>query len=250
MATVDELVAGNDEPLVVRDLGAVRVLVLNRPTKKNAMSVAIRSGLAEQFAAADADDSVRVVIVTGAGGSFSAGFDLKELADPELRDAVPTNPGTSARALTKPLIAAVAGPCMTGALELALSADFIISADTAVFADTHAKVGIFPRWGMSALLPRAVGIRRAKQMTLSGVFVDPATALNWGLVNEVHPADGLFDRVLEIAEAIIAGSEASQQAQLKVLVAGDGVSTADALDAEEVAAAAWVAAGHGGPAKG
>ncbi|MCU1513438.1 MAG: enoyl-CoA hydratase [Microbacteriaceae bacterium] len=247
MPTVDELVATTEEPLVVRDLGAVRVVILNRPTKKNAMSVAIRSGLDSVLSEADADPTVRAIVLTGAGGSFSAGFDLKELADPTLRDAVPSNPGGSARAVKKPLIAAVSGPCMTGGLELALSCAFIIADDTALFADTHAKVGIFPRWGMSALLPRAVGIRRAKQMTVTGVFVNAATALNWGLVNEVTTPDALFDRVMELAEMVVAGSAASQSAQLELLVAQDGEPVAAALAAEDVAAAQWVAAGRGGP---
>src|SRR5690606_469723 len=106
------------------------------------------------------------LIVIGAGGNFCSGLDTSEPPDPDRPIAVRPHPGEAMRQFTKPSIAAVDGYCLTGGLELALSCSFIIATDRARFADTHGAIGIFPGWGMTALLPRAVGIRRARQLSL------------------------------------------------------------------------------------
>ena len=84
------------------------------------------------------------------------------------------------------------GPAVTGGLELVLHCDFALASERAVFADTRTRVGVLPGWGLSVLLPQAVGLRRAKQMSLTGNFVPAALALEWGLVNAVVPHDGLL----------------------------------------------------------
>jgi enoyl-CoA hydratase len=103
---------------------------------------------------------------------------------------------------TKPRIGAVNGPAVTGGLELALGCDFLIASERATFADTHARVGVMPAGGMTIRLPELVGINRARQMSLTGNFVDASTACAWGLVNEVVSHDRLLLRTLELAGAI------------------------------------------------
>lgn len=236
---VEGLVGDRDEALVVRDHGAIRFIVLNNPARRNALNEDIRRGLAERLAEVSSSEAVRVVILTGRGGAFSSGFDLSELRRPGGPAIVRPDPGEAVRRAGRPVIAAVDGACMTGGLELALSASFILASDRAVFADTHARVGIFPAWGMSALLPRAVGIRRARQMSLSGEAIDASTALAWGLVNEVVEPSRLLPRAIAIAEAIIAGDELSQLSQLDLLRDADGRPVAEAIAAEADALAAW-----------
>src|SRR5690606_31631575 len=146
----------------------------------------------------DDDPDVRVMILTGADPAFCAGLDLKELgssglsADP---DATPLPFGS----LTKPLLGAINGAAVTGGFELALGCDLLIASERARFADTHARVGVMPGWGLTVLLPQAIGIRRARQMSFTGNYVDAATALAWGLVNEVVPHETLLDRARAIA---------------------------------------------------
>src|SRR4029079_2746586 len=86
---------------------------------------------------------------------------------------------------TKPLIGAVNGPCITGGFEFALNCDFLVASDRARFADTHARVGVMPGWGLTVLLVEAIGLRRARELSVTGNFLDPKRALEWGLVNHV-----------------------------------------------------------------
>ena len=118
---------------------------------------------------------------------------------------------------------------VTGALELALSCDLIIASDRATFADTHAQIGLLPAWGMSALLPRGVGMRKAVELTLTGAFVDAQQAMDLGLVNMVVPHAELRDRTLEVAKQIGAGDPATIQATLELYRRGDGLSLEAAL---------------------
>jgi enoyl-CoA hydratase len=233
------LVTGSDRGLVAATRGDVRLLVFNRPEVRNAMSLEVRQDFARLTAEADDDAAINVVVITGAHGFFSAGVDLKELRAAGPRPIFRPHPAEAARAMTKPTIAAVDGPCVTGALELALSCSFIIASDRARFADTHAKVGLFPAWGQSALLPRAIGTRRARQMSLTGEFIDAATACTWGLVNEVTSPEGLLVRCLGIAAAIGECDQRSIRWQLDLMSRNDGAPFDVALAAEEAAVRRW-----------
>ena len=93
---------------------------------------------------------------------------------------------------SKPIIGAVNGVAVTGGLELVLNCDFLVASERARFADTHARVGVHPLWGLTVLLPQAIGIRRAREMSATGNYVDARLALEWGLVNWVHPDDRLI----------------------------------------------------------
>lgn len=194
------LLGGSQAPIVTADVGGVRFVILNRSTARNALTRAMRADFATIMRDADADPAVDAMVLTGAGGAFSGGVDLKD----RVPGAAPVepNPGVALRGLTKPVVAAVDGACVTGAIEMALSCAFMIGTPAARFADTHCKVGLFPRWGGGALLTSAIGVRRARQMMLTGAFVDAETALAWGLLNEIAPAGRLLDRAAALARAM------------------------------------------------
>lgn len=202
--TIDTLVAGRSEDLVVLDRGPVRIIVFNRPDKRNAMTAAMRRGYAAELARAEADPEIHCVIVTGAGGFFTAGVDIKERPLTANQPMVRPHPVEAGRAMTKPVIAMIDGPCITGGLELALSCTFAIGSDRSSYADTHLKIGILPGWGGVSLLAAAIGARRAAQMQLSGERISAETALQWGLISEVVPAAQLLTRCLQIAAPIAA----------------------------------------------
>lgn len=197
LADLQDLVAGSDEPIVVVDHKRVRIVILNRPAARNALTRAMRADFARLLAEADADPAVEALVLTGAGGCFSGGVDLKDRVPGA--PPVEPNPGAALRSLTKPVIAAIDGPCITGALEMALSCAFAIATPEARFADTHCKVGLFPRWGGGHLLTSAIGVRRARQMMLTGAMIDARAALCWGLVNELVTQPQLLQRAVDLA---------------------------------------------------
>jgi enoyl-CoA hydratase len=217
------------------DPRGVATLTLNLAEKHNALGPAM---IADLHAAADAlaaEDAVRAVVLTGAGRAFCAGVDLKELehTGTGTRDWLGADSlAEIVRACPVPVVAAVNGFAITGGLELALLADFIVAAPQARFADTHARVGITPSWGLSQMLPRRVGEARARQMSFTGAFVEAERALAWGLVNEVVPADALLGRAKAIA-AEIAGTDRATLDRLRGLYRdGAGLALADGLALE------------------
>jgi len=199
----------------------------------------MRQRLEQLCADVDADDAVDVVVLTAVDPVFCAGADVKEIA--QLGSALPpTNPGAALRSVSKPVLAAVNGACVTGGLELALSCDFIVASDRARFADTHARLGVIPRWGMSALLPRAVGIRKAKELTATGAFVDAHEALRIGLVAHVVPHDELAGRALVLATSIAEGEARAIRASLDLYDRGDGRTRSEALELEAEVSRGWI----------
>lgn len=193
--------------LVVDRRGPVAELTLNRPEKLNALNRELISQVTNAVRELSGASGVRAIVLTGAGRAFCAGIDLKELS---VSSGVTGNDTWSEadnlldamRACPHPVIAAVNGFAVTGGLEIALMADFLIASDTARFADTHARVGITPSWGMTQILPRLIGINRARQMSLTGEFLSAETARDWGLVNEVVAADALMPRARDLAGQI------------------------------------------------
>ncbi len=210
--------------LVTRaDKDGLALLTLNRPEKLNALTVEVFRDLRRHVIDLYTDDSVRVVVLRGAGKCFSAGHDLADIAEGE---AVPSRGWHSEtlrlmERLPKPVIAAVHGHCYTGALEVALAADFILAAESAKFADTHAKWALSPIWGMSQRLPRRVGIATAKRLMFTAETVTAAEALRLGLVEKVVP-DADFDAaVVLLAQQISANSAFSHAANKRLLDATD-----------------------------
>lgn len=182
------------------------VLTLNRPEAMNALSRELRSALARTVRELEVDPDIRVLILTGAGDrAFTAGLDLKELgAGASISDAVEVeDPVKSIEQFSGPVIGAINGVAITGGFELALACDVLIVADTARFADTHARVGIMPGWGLSQKLSRTIGLYRAKELSLTGNFLSAQQAESWGLVNRVVPPAELLPAARRLAEDML-----------------------------------------------
>ena len=213
----------------VRD--RVLSIVLDRQERKNALSTAMRLEIERICASVDGDGAIDVVVLRAVGPVFCAGADMKEIG--ERAGTLPsTDPGAALRSVAKPVICAVDGACVTGGLELALSCDLIIASDRARFADTHVRLGVLPRWGMSALLPRAIGLAAAKEMTLTGRFVEADEALRLGLVTRLVPHDGFDDAVDELARTIAAARPAAVLGVLDLYDRSVDVSLDDAVERE------------------
>jgi enoyl-CoA hydratase len=224
-------------------------VILNRPQARNALSSELIRELRRAVGAAEADDGVDAIILTGADPAFCAGLDLKELGSGgELLRSDAT--GESAPAgrgplppTTKPLIGAVNGVAVTGGFEVALGCDFLVASERARFADTHARVGLQPGWGLSVLLPQAVGVRRAREMSATGNFIDAATALAWGLVNHVVAHEDLLPFARSLAADIASNDQRAVRRLLATYAEGAELTGADAWALESRVAAEWQQAG-------
>jgi enoyl-CoA hydratase len=201
----------------------VCTVTLHRPEARNALNTALHRASAAALWAAEHDDGIDAVVLTGADPAFCAGLDLRELGagGENLRggggsDGAPENPIQALWRMTTPVIGAVNGPTVTGGLELALACDFLVASERARFADTHARVGVTPGGGMSVFLPMAVGLRRAKEMSLTGNYVDAEEALRIGLVNHVVPHADLLPTAERLARDI-AGNDGPAVRHLKAL---------------------------------
>jgi len=204
----------DDLLLIEKHPDGYAVLTLNRPGAMNALSSGLRRALAETIDQLEADPAVRVLILTGAGRAFTAGLDLKELGVSGLsttrsgagamQDAVQVgDPVRSLARFSGPVIGAINGPAITGGFELALACDVLLASPQARFADTHARVGVMPGWGLSQKLSRVIGIYRAKELSLTGNFLSAEQALAWGLVNRVVPADELLPQARALARDML-----------------------------------------------
>ena len=211
-----------ETPILLCRNGAVAEITLNRPEALNAMSHALVSALTQTIRNLSADTDLRAIILTGTGRAFCCGLDLKELATPGATQAFDWHGAGSLaatlRACPHPVISAVNGYAITGGLELALLGDFLIADPAAQFADTHARVGITPSWGLTQVLPRLIGINRARQMSLTGEFIDARTACGWGLVNEVVAEGALMPRARALATQI-AETDRSTLGKIRALIA-------------------------------
>lgn len=188
--------------LVERD-GPVVIVTLNRPKALNALNRALRMTIVRTLNDLAKDDAVRVVVLTGAGRAFTAGVDLKEAGESGFALGVDGGDIDLARAFAAfpwPVIGAINGFAITGGFELALMCDVILASESARFADTHARVGIMPGWGLSQKLSRLIGISRAKEMSFTGNFIDAETAERWGLVNHVYSSEALLPAAVEMAQ--------------------------------------------------
>lgn len=187
--------------LVERD-GPIAVVTLNRPDALNALSRALRAEIVRTFQTLAEDETVRAVVLTGAGRAFTAGVDLKEAGKDGFAlgaDGGEIDLNKALAAFPWPIIGAINGFAITGGFELALMCDVLLASEEAKFADTHARVGIMPGWGLSQRLSRLIGISRAKELSFSGNFLDAETAERWGLVNRVYAADELVPAARKLA---------------------------------------------------
>jgi len=214
----------------------VCTLTLNRPRARNALSSALRTQFYAALRHAQADDNTDVVILTGADPVFCAGLDLKELGDTTaLPDISPKWP-----AMTKPVIGAINGAAVTGGLELALYCDILIASEHARFADTHARVGLLPTWGLSVRLPQKVGVGLARRMSMTGDYVSAQDALRAGLVTEVVAHDELMPTARNVAASIVGNNQLAVRALLESYHRIDDQQTSAGLWIEATSATQWM----------
>jgi enoyl-CoA hydratase/carnithine racemase len=175
---------------------SVVVITLQRPRARNAINFEMAQAIVDAF---HATQDAAVIVLTGADPAFCAGLDLRNLGTENLADLPPFV--ASVATSENPVIAAVNGPAVTGGLELALACDFIVASELARFADTHLRVHVFPG-PVLVDLPRRVGMARAREISLTGDFVDAAEAHRIGLVNRLVPHAQLLPTALELARSI------------------------------------------------
>lgn len=192
--------------LVVEKKGAVGIVTLNRPKVLNALCQALMDELTTALDAFEADDSVRVIVLTGGDKAFAAGADIKEMAGKNFIEAYKENFITRnwerAARCRKPVIAAVAGYALGGGCELAMMCDFIIAADTAKFGQPEISIGTLPGAGGTQRLTRAIGKAKAMEMCLTGRMMGAEEAERAGLVARVVPAADLMAETMKTAEKI------------------------------------------------
>ena len=226
----------SDDILLIETIDRVRTVTLNRPSSRNALSAALRSRFFAALSDVEADDGVDVVIVTAADPVFCAGLDLKELGDTtQLPDISPKWPPMS-----KPVIGAINGAAVTGGLELALYCDILIASERARFADTHARVGLLPTWGLSVRLPQKVGIGMARRMSLTGDYLSADDALRCGLVTQVVPHEELLPTARAVAASIVGNNQKAVRALLDSYHRIDGEQTSAGLWMEAESARQWM----------
>ena len=194
------------ETLIVEIEDYTCLIRLNRPDAMNALNIKLMSELADAITAADRNDKIRCIVVTGSDKAFAAGADVREMAEKSYVDVYFDDlfgPEAEAIARTrKPVIAAVAGYCLGGGCELAMMCDFIIAADTAKFGQPEINLGIVAGMGGTQRLTRLVGKAKAMDMNLTGRFMDAVEAERAGLVSRVVPAAQLRDEVMKCAAKI------------------------------------------------
>ncbi|VEG52875.1 enoyl-CoA hydratase [Mycolicibacterium aurum] len=225
-----------DELVLTADRDGVRVITLNRPSARNALSRDLIRATYAALTAADADPSVRSIILTGTDPAFCAGVDLKEAARDGLsyfEEFRSQSCIAAVAALRTPVIGAINGATFTGGLEMALGCDFLIASERAVFADTHARVGILPGGGMTARLPQLVGAAMARRLSMTGEVVDAARAERIGLVTEVVPHERLLERASELAAQIAEVPGPTMLSLKEIYATGAAAVTDPALAAEQ-----------------
>jgi 2-(1,2-epoxy-1,2-dihydrophenyl)acetyl-CoA isomerase len=221
------------ETVIWEQDGAIGRLTLNRPETLNAWTAQFGGEMKQVIEGEAADESVRAVLITGAGRGFSSGADLKAGFEPaedgmpdikkELHELYhPVIAGV--RRLPKPVVAAVNGPSVGIGCSLALACDLIMAGESAYFGLAFVNIGLMPDGGSTAFVPPAIGRVRALQMALLGERVSSSEALEWGLVNWVHPDDALMDEANALVEKLAAGptrSYASSKRALNQFIYGD-----------------------------
>ncbi|MCU1690971.1 MAG: enoyl-CoA hydratase [Frankiales bacterium] len=205
--------------------GAVARLTLNRPARKNAFTLAMVDDWASALREAQADDAVRAVVVSGAGGDFCSGVDLSALAEvedtPIGRKSMLTGRvhqvGLSLLAMDKPVLACLQGVAVGAGLDMALLCDMRLAGRGVRLSEGYIKVGLVPGDGGAWLLPRMVGTGKAMELLMTGDVVGADEALRLGLVNSVHDDDVVLERTLELAGRVAAAPPV-QIAMIKRLV--------------------------------
>lgn len=230
----------------------VLTVTLNRPERKNAVDYEGWRSLYEIFTSAATSEEVRVVVVTGAGGDFCAGADLSAGSAPSDGPAHPivrmrsmNETALALQRLPKPTIAKVDGVAVGAGCNLALCCDLVVASDRARIAEIFAKRGLSIDFGGSWLLPRRIGLHKAKELTFFGDMVDLEEAERMGLVNRIVPVAELDAFVADWARRLAAGPPLALAASKQLLDASAGMSFAEALDSESFAQVVNIASADG-----
>jgi 2-(1,2-epoxy-1,2-dihydrophenyl)acetyl-CoA isomerase len=222
--------------------GNVAVIRLNRPDKLNALNVELGRGLVHALLHASQDNSVRAVVLTGAGRGFCAGGDLELIRDLRKRNAsdelkVLLEAGKemclAIATMTKPVVAAVNGPAAGGGMNLALAADMRIASDQASFAESFAKVGLYPDFGGTYFLPRIVGPALSAELFYTAETLSAEDALRLGIVNRVFPADKFEEETAKIVD-VLAGAPTVALRDVKRTIVGDDRKNLESKLDEEI----------------
>lgn len=212
------------ETLIVEIEDYTALIRLNRPDALNALNTRMMRELATALAAADANEKVRCIVLTGSEKAFAAGADVREMSEKSFADVFFDNlfgPETEAIGrVRKPIIAAVSGYCLGGGCELAMMCDFIIAADTARFGQPEINLGICAGMGGTQRLTRAVGKAKAMDMNLTGRFMEAAEAERCGLVSRIVPTKDL------LPEAMKAAAKIAEKSALAVMAVKEAVNRA------------------------
>ncbi|MGH2874128.1 MAG: enoyl-CoA hydratase [Solirubrobacteraceae bacterium] len=225
----------------------IATITLNRPAARNALNIALRNGIPEALRRADADPGVDAVILTGADPAFCAGFDLKELgASRSWADTAPASDGGTfppqpnpVPVISKPLIGAINGVAAAGGFELALNCHFLVASERASFADTHSRVGVMPWWGLTVLLAQAVGVRKARELSLTGNYLSAHEALQFRLVNHVVAHEELIPMARRLATDIVNNDRDGVRQMLATYHEVSRTTVAEAWDIEWRVATEW-----------
>jgi 2-(1,2-epoxy-1,2-dihydrophenyl)acetyl-CoA isomerase len=222
--------------------GNVAVIRLNRPDKLNALNVELGRGLVHALLHASQDNSVRAVVLTGAGRGFCAGGDLefilglrKRNASDELKTLLEAGKEIclAIATMTKPVIAAVNGPAAGGGMNLALAADMRIASDQASFAESFARVGLYPDFGGTYFLPRIVGPALSAELFYTAETLSAEDALRLGIVNRVFPADKFEEETQKIVD-VLAGAPTVALRDVKRTIVGDDRKNLESKLDEEI----------------
>lgn len=208
----------NDQPVKVSRRGGVQLIAIDRPEARNAINREVAEAIAAALEELDSDYELRVGVLTGEGGNFSAGMDLKAFARGEVPFVEGRGfAGIAERSADKPLIAAIEGNALAGGLEVALSCDLIVSSEEARLGIPEAKRGLVAAAGALVRLPRRIPYHLAMEMALSGEPITASRAAELGLVNRLTPAGGALDAALELAAAIARNGPLALDASKRVV---------------------------------
>ena len=197
------------QTILVENADGIATITLNRTDALNALNLQVLEDVTAAAAAADADDSIRAIILTGAGRAFAAGADIKEMSSLDFSTAYRKNwfaGWTRLTDVSKPIIAAVNGFALGGGCELAMMADILIASEKAKFGQPEINLGVLPGMGGSQRLTRAIGKAKSMDLCLTGRMMDAAEAERSGLVARVVEHDSLLDEAREIASTIASKS--------------------------------------------
>jgi enoyl-CoA hydratase len=222
---------------LVERRGAVLVVTMNRPEARNALTAEMMAGMKAAWDQVDNDPDVRVCVLTGAGGAFCAGADLKAMTSSHPGDAFAgggwdmsvIEPLLKGRRLTKPLVAAVEGPAIAGGTEILQATDIRVAGESARFGVSEARWGLYPLGGSAVRLPRQIPYTVAADILLTGRHITAAEALAIGLVGHVVPDGKALERALELAELVAANGPLAVQAMLRTIRETEGMPEDDAF---------------------